>query len=116
MALQLRLLAAEGFPARHGDVDELRRQLHRVAGAPELLGGDQRGARSREGLVEEPAGPGVVADRATDGLHRLHRRMDGPGAVVDLAGDLPDRLGIGRWPVSYTHLRAHETRHDLVCR
>src|SRR5450756_3071425 len=19
------------------------------------------------------------------------------------------------WPVSYTHLRAHETRHDLVC-
>src|SRR5450756_3213596 len=24
----------------------------------------------------------------------------------------------GRWsrPVSYTHLRAHETRHDLVCR
>ena len=24
-------------------------------------------------------------------------------------------LGIGI-PVSYTHLRAHETRHDLVCR
>src|SRR5450756_1156551 len=23
-------------------------------------------------------------------------------------------LGVG--PVSYTHLRAHETRHDLVCR
>src|SRR5450756_2890807 len=22
----------------------------------------------------------------------------------------------GRGPVSYTHLRAHETRHDLVCR
>src|SRR5450756_1224587 len=22
----------------------------------------------------------------------------------------------GRIPVSYTHLRAHETRHDLVCR
>src|SRR5450759_818473 len=22
----------------------------------------------------------------------------------------------GRAPVSYTHLRAHETRHDLVCR
>src|SRR5665648_1226890 len=22
----------------------------------------------------------------------------------------------GDWPVSYTHLRAHETRHDLVCR
>ena len=23
---------------------------------------------------------------------------------------------IGIYPVSYTHLRAHETRHDLVCR
>src|SRR5659263_730491 len=30
-----------------------------------------------------------------------------------------DRRWIERWssiPVSYTHLRAHETRHDLVCR
>src|SRR5665648_659130 len=25
------------------------------------------------------------------------------------------RLTIGTRPVSYTHLRAHETRHDLVC-
>ena len=25
-------------------------------------------------------------------------------------------LNTGRNPVSYTHLRAHETRHDLVCR
>src|SRR5450756_2881975 len=24
--------------------------------------------------------------------------------------------GRGKAPVSYTHLRAHETRHDLVCR
>src|SRR5450756_1227961 len=24
--------------------------------------------------------------------------------------------GAGSAPVSYTHLRAHETRHDLVCR
>src|SRR5450756_889004 len=27
---------------------------------------------------------------------------------------LGHKLGLG--PVSYTHLRAHETRHDLVCR
>src|SRR5450756_2900644 len=26
------------------------------------------------------------------------------------------RLKQDRRPVSYTHLRAHETRHDLVCR
>ena len=25
-------------------------------------------------------------------------------------------IGVGEVPVSYTHLRAHETRHDLVCR
>src|SRR5450759_2129160 len=25
------------------------------------------------------------------------------------------RFRAGRGPVSYTHLRAHETRHDLVC-
>ena len=25
-------------------------------------------------------------------------------------------LGMCYQPVSYTHLRAHETRHDLVCR
>src|SRR5450756_2886692 len=29
-----------------------------------------------------------------------------PGADLDTLGE----------PVSYTHLRAHETRHDLVCR
>src|SRR5450756_164316 len=35
-----------------------------------------------------------------------------------LAASLSLLLGIGffLFPVSYTHLRAHETRHDLVCR
>src|SRR5450759_5567241 len=28
----------------------------------------------------------------------------------------PDVLVLDLGPVSYTHLRAHETRHDLVCR
>src|SRR5450756_1073564 len=34
--------------------------------------------------------------------HRRADRLPGPGSATD--------------PVSYTHLRAHETRHDLVCR
>src|SRR5659263_413652 len=41
------------------------------------------------------------------------------GRLVRLAGIEPTALGFGgRYsiPVSYTHLRAHETRHDLVCR
>src|SRR5450759_4641227 len=37
----------------------------------------------------------------------------GVGAVI-LVRQPANRMG---WlPVSYTHLRAHETRHDLVCR
>src|SRR5450759_3340998 len=31
-------------------------------------------------------------------------------------GERPGRVGDNALPVSYTHLRAHETRHDLVCR
>src|SRR5450756_2966995 len=43
---------------------------------------------------------------------------------LDDTGDASQRLAalfvlsvtLGLRPVSYTHLRAHETRHDLVCR
>src|SRR5450756_2816781 len=34
----------------------------------------------------------------------------------ELSGGEQQRVAIARAPVSYTHLRAHETRHDLVCR
>src|SRR5665648_684744 len=36
-----------------------------------------------------------------------------------MAGEYPNtwaEVSLGAVPVSYTHLRAHETRHDLVCR
>src|SRR5665648_1205483 len=36
----------------------------------------------------------------------------GRPTVLDLLKDIKERV----YPVSYTHLRAHETRHDLVCR
>src|SRR5450759_5277800 len=36
--------------------------------------------------------------------------------AVTTPKDLHARVPIGVGPVSYTHLRAHETRHDLVCR
>ena len=38
---------------------------------------------------------------------------------LDFGGAMPITRPVtveGRIPVSYTHLRAHETRHDLVCR
>src|SRR5428012_3129 len=40
----------------------------------------------------------------------LGRHFHGCDAVIHLAFVVTD------YPVSYTHLRAHETRHDLVCR
>ena len=45
---------------------------------------------------------GGAARRATPGLRKPHRRSTG--------------LAVGTGPVSYTHLRAHETVLDLVCR
>src|SRR5450756_2894731 len=49
-------------------------------------------------------------------LIRLLEPTGGEILFNDGGGSLPvsqlDKVG----PVSYTHLRAHETRHDLVCR
>src|SRR5665648_1297765 len=38
--------------------------------------------------------------------------------IIDpsVAGLIPEEMARRYTPVSYTHLRAHETRHDLVCR
>src|SRR5450756_2855040 len=65
-----------------------------------------------------------------DALHRPHRRVDPAGDVLPslveearrglcLHSTLPGKISLPETfniPVSYTHLRAHETRHDLVCR
>src|SRR5450756_749214 len=45
---------------------------------------------------------------------RVHPFLDADHAAGPLLRDELD--GQGSEPVSYTHLRAHETRHDLVCR
>src|SRR5450759_5923670 len=64
--------------------------------------------------------PALLVDRGLD-----ERGRDGLAGPVALAV-VGDPLGVGAdvavelahrlEPVSYTHLRAHETRHDLVCR
>src|SRR5450756_899504 len=49
----------------------------------------------------------------------LHRTFDSPRDVLlwDTGHQAyVHKLVTGRRAVSYTHLRAHETRHDLVCR
>src|SRR5450759_4938969 len=53
-------------------------------------------------------------DASRDTLGEQERGAGMPQVVEPLTGE----TGIGKDPlaVSYTHLRAHETRHDLVCR
>src|SRR5665648_1020498 len=46
------------------------------------------------------------------GAHRFCMVTQGQG----LSGRDFEKILEGAKPVSYTHLRAHETRHDLVCR
>src|SRR5450759_2796362 len=65
------------------------------------------------------AGDGKAAvTRKTHRTHRIIRRMVSPFGARQWMHSSPAPF-IGRrkaGPVSYTHLRAHETRHDLVCR
>ena len=52
-----------------------------------------------------------VQQEADVGLRRLRRQPPGAGHLADR---VPGPDGVA--PVSYTHLRAHETVLDLVCR
>src|SRR5450756_1850548 len=67
---------------------------------------------------------GVRIVQRLDGINWLHRRLH-TGPRHFLRAEYGNRLlallrsrVVTRivYPVSYTHLRAHETRHDLVCR
>src|SRR5450756_835787 len=61
------------------------------------------------GAVLPPLRRIAAATVGTDGELGNHARLARAVARVD-----PDQAE--QQPVSYTHLRAHETRHDLVCR
>ena len=56
-----------------------------------------------------------IRDRVTDVLDTLHDRGYGNGLGMALHPDFPNTPVIMA-AVSYTHLRAHETVLDLVCR
>ena len=56
-----------------------------------------------------------IRDRVWSGAPLMKRylgRAELSGAIIAAAGE----QGAGAIPVSYTHLRAHETVLDLVCR
>src|SRR5450759_1902062 len=60
-----------------------------------------------------------VEPKANKG-HETRRALDMIDSVYEQARLHPDKMMMAfstqDIPVSYTHLRAHETRHDLVCR
>src|SRR5450756_2004565 len=81
-----------------------------VNGIEETVAALPRGA-----TVTVTASPRHGIERTIDVSARLAGR--GYRVVPHLAARMiADRGQLERLSVSYTHLRAHETRHDLVCR
>src|SRR5665648_1141370 len=56
-------------------------------------------------IFESPTNNKRLADQKANTLHF---------GVIKSSDEFIDEVVVS--PVSYTHLRAHETRHDLVCR
>src|SRR5450756_2400013 len=55
---------------------------------------------------------GSLQQKATKTSKEATQQISSNIVVEQVLGD----RGVSLNPVSYTHLRAHETRHDLVCR
>src|SRR5659263_454467 len=62
------------------------------------------------------SGPGRALSGPGRALQPRCRRADVAGVSRLLAGATVIAIATSAGAVSYTHLRAHETRHDLVCR
>src|SRR5450756_2874046 len=67
------------------------------------------GRRKHERSQEQP--PPLFAYALPRLLHIVDSMVENPLRARIAANSTPTMI-----PVSYTHLRAHETRHDLVCR
>src|SRR5450759_1502173 len=57
-----------------------------------------------------------VATLAANGNVTSQETLDQLRNLYGLGEPAPERYVKWMWGISYTHLRAHETRHDLVCR
>eukprot|EP00825_Cyclidium_porcatum_P011290 TRINITY_DN15781_c0_g1_i1.p1 TRINITY_DN15781_c0_g1~~TRINITY_DN15781_c0_g1_i1.p1 ORF type:complete len:129 (+),score=12.61 TRINITY_DN15781_c0_g1_i1:77-463(+) len=71
------------------------------------------------GKVTEISLPAIT--RTVDDAHLKRFHKDGYslyiyGICSSCAASITRRMNLEKKTVSYTHLRAHETRHDLVCR
>src|SRR5450756_1706 len=95
------------FGVREFDADHLAKKRNGSGGnwrTPQTMGCANRQAVPRFSTVN--------AEEA----ERITRYFESFGALVRRVLVPGGHLMIANTPVSYTHLRAHETRHDLVCR
>src|SRR5659263_215734 len=75
----------------------------------------------RESLVQATKRPSIPHHFGREHRKPVHSDVPAYCAKADESADesphrLKYRSSALSLPVSYTHLRAHETRHDLVCR
>src|SRR5450759_1613148 len=89
------------------------RPKHRRASRQSRLRADVAGATANSAVFLDPSGRRWRMTRVT-GIAVLVGVMAGLVYMVPKMWAVPTLDGVE--PVSYTHLRAHETRHDLVCR
>src|SRR5659263_725324 len=62
------------------------------------------------------ARPGIIIGKKGSEIEKLKKDLEGITKSEVIINILEVRKPEIDAPVSYTHLRAHETRHDLVCR
>src|SRR5450759_5499742 len=79
-----------------------------------LLGKDIRAERMRQEMSRFTITAGTIHNHVHEGLVVKHKPYYAFWSYKIYSSERFDLLGNS--PVSYTHLRAHETRHDLVCR
>src|SRR5450756_1265713 len=118
--------SAADLPVRPGEdpwsdaeLDELRVELEKEAAALRAeLGDAQAQINARLGSSAAEAGDDE-ADTSSKLFEREHELAlnNNMRALLEQPEHALGRIDAGTYgAVSYTHLRAHETRHDLVCR
>src|SRR5450756_2337282 len=103
--LVIRRDSSDAFDADRLHEDVRRFEDERADGAPRHAGANER---DRRAVAVPEKDDFLEFEMLEDGGEHFERFV-----VHEANGPYPThRVG----PVSYTHLRAHETRHDLVCR
>ena len=67
-------------------------------------------------LKDQPLAPGYYSDDIEIDIAVVSGPLNTAGVVEHVKYTLTELALQNLIAVSYTHLRAHETRHDLVCR